>query len=61
MIYLLADIHLCEHNWTDRKDIEGDSVSAFMDAANAIIKDDTDEDKHVILAGDIFDKKTADG
>ncbi len=68
MLFCIADLHLCKNIWTHRKDIAGDSVQAFRDIAESIIEKISSCNHplkrgkaDLILAGDIFDKKTIDG
>jgi DNA repair exonuclease SbcCD nuclease subunit len=61
MIFGIGDLHLTRYVWSDRKDIEGDSIQAFGAIAMKIVEMTTDEPKHLLLAGDIFDKKYVDG
>jgi DNA repair exonuclease SbcCD nuclease subunit len=63
MIFGAADLHLTKYVWTERKDIKGDSAQAFLDVAKAIVDgyDQLTIEKHLILAGDIFDKNKVDG
>lgn len=63
MLFAIADLHLCNHIWTHRKDIEGDSLIAFNDIAESIIErvKRHGTQASLIIAGDIFDKKAIDG
>ena len=61
MLFGVADLHLCKHIWTDRKDIKGDSLQAFRDIAEDIIQRSKGTHASLIMAGDIFEKKTIDG
>jgi len=63
MLFCCADLHLCKNLWTHRKDIAGDSVAAFRDIAESIIEKNKRHGTQasLIIAGDIFDKKTIDG
>lgn len=61
MIYFAADLHLIRYMWRGRKELDGDSYRALQSMATAILTDETDEDKTLIVAGDVFEQARVDG
>lgn len=61
MIYALSDLHLERFIWKKKKELDGDSYAALYRVMDAIENDETDEERHIILAGDITDTSRVEG
>lgn len=56
MIYVSADLHIGRSLKKSCTEISEDSINALKYLSRQIIEDKTDENKSLLLAGDIFDK-----
>jgi DNA repair exonuclease SbcCD nuclease subunit len=65
MLYFASDLHITLLMWKNKKELAGDSYRALNALADAIIEQDAakeaGEDSALILAGDVFDKRSVRG
>lgn len=61
MIYMTADLHLIRYIWREKRELDGDSYRALHAMVDVVVNDAVDEDKLLILAGDVFDQNRIDG
>ncbi len=61
MIYAGADLHIEKSLRKNRTELQRDGFEALFKFRDAILADPCDEEKHVLLAGDIFNQSSVNG
>ena len=61
MIFACADLHLGKSLCKGISSLAGDSFHALLSLRDAILDVKTDEEKHLLVAGDIYDLSRVDG